>query len=453
MQLSLGIKLILSLILGAVIGLERESYERKIDKVPSNTLSGRSGSLGVRSYSLITVLGTIAGLLYYTNFSLSIVISITFMLLLLSYYIVGSIQTKDNGITTELAIIFSYLIGFFIAIEFFPTQMIIAMVVILVGILNIKERLQIIIAGIKQSEISAFLSFAIIALVVLPYLPDKSYSLNDISNLSGFLTMLGINIEQILNLSLFNPFNIWKVVVIITGVDIFGYILEKTIGQKKGWLFTALAGGFISSTSTTQSIALKSKTATDTNKLTAGAIFSNFSSFIQHAVLIASVNSLFFANIFIYLISLLFSSFLLGLYFLNRKDKSATDNLTETREQLKEDKIFSLGPALKFALIFFLVTIITKVSLVLFGDSGFLVTATLASVTGMDATTINVSQLAGTSISYMTALLALILSNSVNLLFKSFYGYSQGSKKFARSFFISMMIVILLSFIGLMPFI
>ncbi len=99
MQLTLGIKLILSLILGAVIGLERESYERKIDKVPSNTLSGRSGSLGVRSYSLITVLGTIAGLLYYTNFSLSIVISITFMLLLLSYYIVGSIQTKDNGIT------------------------------------------------------------------------------------------------------------------------------------------------------------------------------------------------------------------------------------------------------------------------------------------------------------------------------------------------------------------
>ena len=138
MELSLGIKLILSLVLGAVIGLERESYERKIDKIPADTISGRVGSLGVRSYALITTLGTIAGLLYNDNYGLFLIISIAFMMLLISYYIIGSLQTKDNGITTELAIIFSYLIGFFIAIDFFPTQLIIAMVIILVGILNIK---------------------------------------------------------------------------------------------------------------------------------------------------------------------------------------------------------------------------------------------------------------------------------------------------------------------------
>lgn len=451
--MSLGLKLILSLVLGAVIGLERESYERKIDKIPANTYSGRVGSLGVRSYSLITTLGTIAGLLYYSNFSIFLIISIAFILLLLSYYVIGSLQTKDNGITTELAIIFSYLIGIFIAIEFFSIQFIIAMVIILVGILNIKERLQIIIAGIKQSEISAFLSFAIIALVILPFLPNKSYSLGDIPHLGQFVSSLGLNLGQVLNLSLFNPFNIWRVVVIITGVDIFGYILEKTIGQKKGWLLTSFAGGFISSTSTTQSLALKSKTTTEANKLASGAIFANFSSFLQHGILVASINSLFFVKGSIYILIILLSSFLIGLYFYNREDKALSDNLSETKAKLKEDKIFSLGPALKFALIFLTVTVLTKISLVLFGDNGFLITATLASVTGLDATTINISQLAGSSISYSTGVLALILSNSVNLLFKSFYGFSQGSKKFALNFFVSVSIIILLSFIGLSPFI
>jgi uncharacterized membrane protein (DUF4010 family) len=451
MELSLGIKLILSLVLGAVIGLERESYERKIDKIPADTISGRVGSLGVRSYALITTLGTIAGLLYNDNYGLFLIISIAFMMLLISYYIIGSLQTKDNGITTELAIIFSYLIGFFIAIDFFPTQLIIAMVIILVGILNIKERLQIIISGIKQSEISAFLSFAIVALVIFPFLPNKSYSLSNIPYLTEIMSSFGINIERILNLNLFNPFNIWKVVVIITGVDIFGYILEKTVGQKKGWLFTVLAGGFISSTSTTQSIALKSKSSSESNRLTASAIFANFSSFIQHSILIISVNSAFFVKSSLYVLSILFSSFLIGNYFLNKEDKNSIDNLNETKEKLKEDKIFSLGPALKFAAIFLTVTVITKISLELFGDSGFLITAVLASATGLDATTINISQLAGTSISYSTAVLALILANSFNLLFKSFYGFSQGSKSFAKRFLVSVIIITIVSFIGLLP--
>jgi len=96
--LSIPIKLILALILGAVIGLERESYEKKIDK----SITSGVGSLGVRSFSLITLLGAIAGLVYSTHYSLYLLISIFFMVLLLTYYIIGSLFNKDNGITTEL---------------------------------------------------------------------------------------------------------------------------------------------------------------------------------------------------------------------------------------------------------------------------------------------------------------------------------------------------------------
>lgn len=449
MELNVGLKLFFALVLGSVIGLERESYEQRTDKSPHSGI----GSLGVRSFSLITTLGAIAGLLFDSHYSLYLLISITFMTLLLAYYIIGSFFTKDNGITTELAIIFSFLIGVFIALETFPIQFIIAMVVILVGILSIKEQLKMFISGIKDHELSAFLSFAIISLVIFPFLPNKSYSLSDIPAVSSFLISFGFNLDKVMNLNLFNPFNIWRVVVIITGIDILGYILEKTIGQKKGWLFTSLAGGFISSTSTTQSLAVKSRSSKDTYRLMAGAIFSNFSSFIQQAILIATISSMFFIQSALYLISILFTSLAIGIYFFNKEKRSQDENLEETKERLKQDKIFSLGPALKFTAIFLIVTIVTKLSLVFFGDSGFLITATIASVTGLDATTINVSQLAGENISYFTAVLALIISNAVNLFSKSIYAFSQGSREFARNFFISISIIIIFSLFGLIIFI
>jgi len=175
--------------------------------------------------------------------------------LLIAYYILGSLSTKDNGLTTELAIFWSYLIGIFVGLNIFPIQLIIAMTVILMLILSLKQKIKLFVAGIKQFELESFISYAIIALVILPFLPNTPLFLRDIPFLKSLLSAFQINFDKFLNLELINPFGVWKVVALVTGVEIFGYFLEKTIGQKKGWLFTSIAGGFISSTSTTQSLA------------------------------------------------------------------------------------------------------------------------------------------------------------------------------------------------------
>ena len=169
-------------------------------------------------------------------------------------------------------------------------------------------------------------------------------------------------------------------------------------------------------------------------------------------ILIATINIAFFSKSIIYVLSLIVSSFVLGIYFLNREEKN-DDNLLETKEELQDIKIFSLGPALKFAFIFLVVTVITKISLVLFGDKGFLISTALAAVTGLDATTINVSQLVGTSISYQIAVLSLIVANGVNLTAKSIYGFIQGDKRFAVNFSVAMGTVMIISLVGLLPFI
>jgi uncharacterized membrane protein (DUF4010 family) len=129
------------------------------------------------------------------------------------------------------------------------------------------------------------------------------------------------------------------------------------------------------------------------------------------------------------------------------------ENLIETKENLKQDKLFSLMPALKFALLFLFIKIVTKFALIIFGNSGFIISTVLGAVTGLDAVTINTAELAGKTINYQTGVITLILANAVNLLSKSSYAFAQGSRDFAKKFFISVIIIIIFSFLGLVPFV
>ncbi|MEK9169132.1 MAG: MgtC/SapB family protein, partial [Patescibacteria group bacterium] len=435
-------------LLGMAIGLERESYELQIDKTKRSGV----GSLGIRSYALITSLGAVSAILFQPYFYLFLIISVTFCALLLAYYILGSLSTRDNGLTTELAIFWSYLIGIFVGLNIFPIQLIVAMVVILMLVMSLKQKIKTFVAGIKQFELESFISYAIISLVILPFLPDTGYFLKDIPFLKNILSAFQINFDRFLNLEIINFFGLWKVVALVTGVEIAGYFLEKTIGQKKGWLLTSIAGGFISSTSTTQSLAQKSKHTKNTNRLVSAAIFANFSSFIQMFILLASINLIFLSRNIVYIFSISISAVLIGIYFLKREDKKS-ENLTETKENLKNDKLFSLMPALKFALLFLLIKLITKFSLIVFGNNGFIISTILGAVTGLDAVTINTAELAGKTISYQTGVVTLILANAVNLFAKSGYAFTQGSRPFAKKFFISVLVIIAFSFLGVIPFI
>lgn len=446
-HLSMPLKLLLALVLGAVIGLERESNGRDDSQAKKRI----SGSLGVRTFSLISALGAVAGFLSISYFPLTLIISLSLMALLIAYYVMESYYARDHGITTEIAVILTYLLGILLALEIFPIQLILAMTVVLLLILSRKEKIKTLVQGIQRTEINAFISYAIVALVILPFLPNQSLFLADIPSLEVILNSYGLDLGKLATIEILNPFRLWLVVALITGVEIAGYALQRTVGQKKGWLLTSIAGGFISSTATTQSLAQQSKKSTLINLLVAAAIFSNLASFFQIFILIGPLNGQFLAKSTPLLLSLIISAFLLGVFFLKAKGASGED-LPETKERLKREEIFSLGPALKFALIFLIVKTVTKISLAFFGNSGFLATSALASIIGLDAVTINLAEMAGKIINFQTGVLALILVNATNLLSKTVYSLFQGKKEFALKFALSAAIIILASLIGLVPF-
>ncbi|MBP6993772.1 MgtC/SapB family protein [Candidatus Woesebacteria bacterium] len=444
MILSIPIKLLISLLIGAAIGLEREAYERRVDTTPSTGV----GSLGIRTYALITTLGTVAAVLMHDYFSLFLLVSVAFIALLVAYYILGSWFTKDNGLTTDIAILWSYLIGAIIGLDVFPMALTVAIVVCLILILSAKQRIRTFVAGIKNYEIEGFIGFAIIALVILPFLPDHSFALKEIPFLATLFTAYKLNFPQLMSLELINPFSIWKVVALITGVEIAGYVLEKSIGQRSGWLLTSIVGGFISSTSTTQSLAQQSKNSKNANQLVSAALFSNLASFLQMFILLASINGVFLVSNTLFILTISLTTLVTGLYFYFKKNKRE-ENLSSTRNALDKDRIFSLRPALQFALIFMAIKLITKISLLLFGNNGFLVSNIFGALTGLDAVTINIAELAGKTITFQTGIIAVVLANTVNLLSKITYTFIQGSREFAYKFSASIGIVILASFLSL----
>ena len=438
----IAFKFLLSLVLGAAIGLERESHEKDVEKRAPG-----AGVLGIRTISLITALGATAGLLYSSYAGISLILTTAFVALVIGHYILTSMKTRDPGITTEIAVILAFLIGFFIMVNAVPTQMAVAMTVVLMLILSRKEKIKTLVNKTTRPEINAFISYAIIALAILPFLPNTSYALTDIPLVKTLVSSLGWDISRLNDVEILNPSRLWLIVALITGIDMAGYVLEKTIGQKKGFLLASITGGFISSTATTISIAQNSKEKKNTSFLVASALFSNMASFVPLIVLIATIQPRLLLYALPLTIILMASSLLSGLYFYMRSKRSTHGSDTKNEPHTQ---IFALAPALKFAALFLAVRIVSKISLAYFGNSGLFATTAIAATTGIDAIVINTAELFESAINAHTAILNLIIANAVNLGSKIVYSFMQGTKEFALHFSVAAIIIIASSFAALL---
>ncbi|MBK8809548.1 MAG: MgtC/SapB family protein [Acidobacteria bacterium] len=428
--------LVLALLLGAAIGLERQS-------------SGHLSDSGIRTFSLIGLLGCISSIFYVNNLPLVFALmTAAFVILLSMHYGLASRQTNDYGFTTEIAIILTYLIGACLGTGILPLNVTIAVAVVIIVILSMKARSEKLISAVTRGEIESFISFAILGLVILPFLTNTSYTLNDFPEVRSLLQGLNINVEQFDGLELINPQKLWFIVVLITGIDVLGYILGKFVGRERGFTVTSFIGGFVSSTVTTQSLAQKSKTAVNENHLVGAAILANLASFFQMFLLIGPLNREWLIAILPALLIMITTATALSIYFLRIRKETEAEPETESESKVVEKKIFSIVPALQFAALILVVKLLTNLSLIFFGKAGFVVGSVIASFAGVDAILINLAGMAGTKITFGFALFTFILVNATNLSAKTLYCFLQGSRSFTLKFMISMLIIIAASFLG-----
>jgi uncharacterized membrane protein (DUF4010 family) len=428
-------KLILAIVFGATIGLERAGSNQ-----------GPSEIGGIRTFSLIALIGALVGIFFTNNFSsLGLLTAAGFLILLISYYVISTSHTKDFGLTSEMSVVITFLIGLLLVLDIIPLQIIIVIFVILMLILSLKSKTNQFVNGISRSELQSFISYAIIALVVYPFLPDISYKLKDLPFLPELLQSFNVDLGRFNTLDLINPRKIWMVVVLITGIDVFGYVLGRVVGNKNGFALTSFMAGFVSSTSTTQSLAQKSKKTNFVNHLVGAAVLANLASFFQIFLLVGPLNPKWLVFISPSIVLMILTAGLISVIFLKKKEPDKKEKEKET----KPGQIFSLMPALKFACLLIVIKIVTKVCLILFGQSGFVISSIIASFAGIDAILVNLADMAGNTITFRFAFITFLLVNATNLLSKTIYSYLQGNKNFALKFLVSALLIAAMSAIWL----
>lgn len=175
--------------------------------------------------------------------------------LIIVSYAYSSFRQDKMGVTSEYATFITYFIGAVSMMGYYSVAVITAILLLL--LLSAKEYFAKLKARFSREELGDTLKFAVIALVILPLLPDARYSLLDMANwiATGHLTWS----HPVLTAKFFNPHSIWLFVVVMTGVEYAGFFLGKMLGNRGGIIASGAVGGLISSTATTVAMTRKSK--------------------------------------------------------------------------------------------------------------------------------------------------------------------------------------------------
>ena len=113
-----------------------------------------------------------------------------------------------RGATSEIAGVITFFIG---ALVFYDQISIsIVLSVIMTVILYFRTFLHTFAKRIKAIELADTLKFAVVVFVILPFLPNQNYG----------------------PYGIFNPYFMWLMVVLISGIGFLGYIILKWFGEK-----------------------------------------------------------------------------------------------------------------------------------------------------------------------------------------------------------------------------
>jgi uncharacterized membrane protein (DUF4010 family) len=207
-------KFAISLIIGLLIGTERELSP--------------SAKAGIRTFALVSLFGTLAGLIADSSQSgwiIAIGAALVGVMMIAAYQ--RDITPGESGSTTVIAVLVTYCLGVMV---WYGYGQIAAMLAIVTTILlYFKAELHGVTHGLTRTDLVSIFQFAVLSLIILPVLPDTNYG--------PFETL--------------NPHQTWLMVVLVSGVSLTGYLALRIVGERYGAPMLGLLGGLVSSTATT----------------------------------------------------------------------------------------------------------------------------------------------------------------------------------------------------------
>jgi uncharacterized membrane protein (DUF4010 family) len=359
--------------IGLLVGTERERKP--------------TAKAGLRTFALIAVLGTACAMLarmLESPWIVAVGFAVIGLTLAGAQLADARSIAEDAGTTTVMAALMVFVLG---VLNFHGERTLaVALGIGMTALLYFKTELEGAATRLTPTDIRSMLQFGAISAIALPLLPDHGYG----------------------PYGVLNPFHIWTMVVLISGVSLAGYVAWRLTLGGKGLLLTGLLGGVISSTATTFAYARQARDGTQTpSAATVVLLLANA------AMVLVAAPAMFPNAVVVVLPALLLSVPALWWHFARAGGESAArgghmENPTQ------------LGTALLFATFYALILLAAAWLSDKVGSSGLYGLSFVSGLTDVDAITLSSSRLAvQEAIDLRDAATAVGVAVTSNVLFKT----------------------------------
>jgi len=327
-------------------------------------------------------------------------------------------RIHDAGVTSIIAALLTFTFG---VMAVLGHELLAATgAVVTVILLGSKPLLHDWVARLRAEELYATFRLLLISVVVLPLLPDR-----------------GFGPWQALN-----PYRIWWMVVLISGISFAGYVALRIAGERRGVLATGLFAGLASSTAVTVSLARRSRDAVPADLLAAGIIIACATMFLRILVVASIVRWPLAAALAGPLLLMGGVSFLAAWFYWRRGGSGGGDGMNVRNP-------FELRPALIFAGLLALVMLLSAALVDRFGAASVHGLAAAAGLADVDAITLSLAGMAGRELALSTAAAAILLAAVVNSLVKSALALGIGGRALGLRVGAALLIAVLAGLAGL----
>jgi len=346
---------------------------------------------GIRTFALTGILGGIVGRLSMLMGDWLVAAAfLSFAAVVAIAHFVGARESEDIGFTTSVALLITFSLGIWAV--FGSHVYIFSVAVLVVALLGYKPELHKWIGNIETEEIYAGIKLLVISVILLPLLPNQGY---------GPFEAL-------------NPYWLWWMVVLITGLSFVGYVAISHFGDRIGVLLTALTGGLASSTAVTLSLAHMAKRTRVSNIFMAGVLIASAIMFIRVVIEVAVVNPELLYTLWIPML-VMFVVTLIGMFWLWQPK---SDDEGKDKPPLKLENPFQISTALQFGILLGVVLLLAEAVKEWFGDEGIYVLSVVSGLMDVDAITLSLSKMATNELHEKTAAAGIVLATTSNTLVK-----------------------------------
>ncbi len=325
------IRFLVALGIGAMIGIEREHHS-----------DDRVVVAGVRTFPLVAICGmaltyvsTVAGMPYLIHIGIGV-----FGAFGIAFFFIRHTMNL-TGLTSPIAFFVTFVIGLLVGMGMLLEGVICG--VATTALLLTKKRLHSAASTLTESEMLGALQFITIAFILFPLMPAQPIDQYNIFNLQSILL----------------------IVIIVSSISFISFLVMRYVGAEKGLAFSGLLGGMVNTQAATVSLSnIASKDSKLTNIAIMGIVLANSTMLLRNVVIAAFIEPTMLVAKGMAVPNAIMAA--VGvIYTVATHEKKKLDAV-----KLEIESPFAIKPALKFALYFAGISLLSFVLKFAFGEYG-----------------------------------------------------------------------------------